>query len=61
MFAMNGLPQPYHPVFNAPDFKLASQTKFFLCIEAEDHLFRAEEVRSFLEKQGAEKVMEVGK
>ncbi len=48
MLALNGLPRPYHPVFNAPEFKLASQTRFFLCIEADDHLFRANEVREFL-------------
>jgi hypothetical protein len=59
MLAMNGLPKPYHPVFNAPEFKLASQTRFFLCIEAEDHVFRAEEVREFFLSLGPEKVMEV--
>ena len=48
MLALNGLPRPYHPVFNVPEFKLASQTRFFLCIEADDHLFRANEVREFL-------------
>ena len=59
MLALNGLPRPYHPVFNAPEFKLASQTRFFLCIEANDHLFRAAEVRSFLQSFDPIKVMEV--
>lgn len=49
MLAMNGLPKPYHPVFNAPDFKLATQTRYFLCIEAEDPRFKPEEVRGFLQ------------
>ena len=61
MLAMNGLPKPYHPVFNAPEFKLASQTRFFLCIEADDHVFRADEVREFFLSLGPEKVMEVEK
>ena len=59
MIFLNGLPRPYHPVFNAPDFKLASQTRFFLCIEAQDHVFKAEEVREFLLSLGPEKIMEV--
>lgn len=61
MLALNGLPRPYHPVFNAPEFKLASQTRFFLCIEAEDHVFRADEVREFFLSLGPEKVMEIEK
>jgi len=59
MLAMNGLPKPYHPVFNAPGFKLASQTRFFLCIEAEDPQFRLDEVRTFLMSLGPVSVVEV--
>ncbi len=61
MLWLNGLPRPYHPVFNAPEFLLASQTRFFLCIEADDHIFQLEDVRAFLNSLGAEKVMEVEK
>ena len=49
MLAMNRLPQPYHPVFNVPEFKLASQSRFFLCLQAIDPHFRLEEARRFLE------------
>jgi hypothetical protein len=59
MLALNGLPQPYHPVFNVPDFEAATRNRFFLCIEARDPLFREEETRSFLEQLGARKVSDV--
>jgi len=59
MFALNGLPQPYHPVFNVPRFALASRDLYFLVIEARDPKFDPEETRRFLLDLHASEVSEV--
>jgi hypothetical protein len=59
MIALNGLPQPYHPVFNVERFALASADRFFLCIEATDPKFEVGAIKSFLAGLGPYEVSEV--
>jgi hypothetical protein len=59
MLGLNGLPMPYHPVFNAKAFAMASRNRFFLCIEAADPKFDRGETRRFLEGLGPKSVVEV--
>ena len=59
MLAMNGLPMPYHPVFNVRRFALASRDRFFLCVKARDPMFDIEKTRQFLETLNARGVSEI--
>jgi hypothetical protein len=59
MLWLNGLPQPYHPVFNVPAFELASRNRFFLMILSRDPRFDMERTARFLRAQDVLGVMEV--
>ncbi|MDH3745765.1 MAG: DUF3341 domain-containing protein [Acidobacteriota bacterium] len=59
MFALNGLPRPYHPVFNVKNFSAASRDSYFLMIGTNDPQFDSEKTRSLLESLGAKEVSEV--
>ena len=59
MLGLNGFPHPYHPVFNAKDFKEVSRDKFFLVIESSDPRFEPERTKAFLESLNPEEVTEV--
>jgi hypothetical protein len=59
MLALNGLPMPYHPLFNVADFTQASQNRFFLCIESTDKKFDEASASDFLRSIGATQVTSV--
>jgi hypothetical protein len=60
LLALNGLPTPYHPLFNVDRFELASREALFLCIKSKDPKFDRAATRSFLESLGPRAIFEVG-
>jgi hypothetical protein len=59
MLALNGLPMPYHPVFNVPRFAFASKDRFFLIVFASDKKYDYEKTRQFLEGLNPKMLTEV--
>jgi hypothetical protein len=59
MLALNGLPMPYHPVFNVPRFAMASKDRFFLIIFATDPKYDQVGTRRFLEGLNPRSISEV--
>ena len=59
MLALNGLPEPYHPLFNVSRFKRASDDRYFLAIEARDKKFDRAATMAFLQGLNPSEVTEV--
>jgi hypothetical protein len=59
MLALNGLPMPYHPVFNVPRFAMATKDRFFLIVFSTDPKYSPSGTRQFLESLGPRSISEV--
>jgi hypothetical protein len=60
LLALNGLPTPYHPLFNVDRFELASREALFLCVKSKDPKFDLRDTRHFLESLSPREIFEVG-
>ena len=59
MLALNGLPMPYHPVFNVSRFAMASKDRFFLIVFSSDKKYDDVKTREFLQSLGPKTLTEV--
>lgn len=59
MLGLNGLPQPYHPVFNVDAFVRCSRNGFFICVETTDPQFDLAKLKQDMESTDARAVYEV--
>ena len=59
MLALNGLPMPYHPVFNVPRFAFATKDRFFLIVFSSDPKYSADGTRAFLQGLNPRSISEV--
>lgn len=59
MLALNGLPMPYHPVFNVPRFAFATKDRFFLIVFSSDPKYSSASTRAFLESLAPRSISEV--
>jgi len=59
MLALNGLPMPYHPVFNVARFAMATKDRFFLIVFSTDPKYNPVGTRQFLESLGCRSISEV--
>ena len=59
MLALNGLPMPYHPVFNVPRFAMASKDRFFLIVFSSDPKYDRAGTRNFMESLAPRSISEV--
>ena len=59
MLALNGLPMPYHPVFNVPRFAMATKDRFFLIVFSSDPKFNPATTRRFMEGLSPRSISEV--
>ncbi len=49
VLAANRLPRLAHPIFDAPDFDLATRNRFFLCLRTDDPAFDAAQAAALLD------------